>query len=68
VSAILAAAPAAPVPRLLPRLLPGAQVTLLLPGDHRYHDPTSTEGTEHYFVLCDGRWVQVRRRAPHATW
>ena len=45
----------------LPRQLPGAkELMLLLPGDHRYHDPGSSSGPIDYFTLEDGFWVWVR--------
>jgi hypothetical protein len=35
---------------------------LLLPDDHRYEDPASAEGPEHYVTLEDGHWMRVDGR------
>jgi 8-oxo-dGTP pyrophosphatase MutT (NUDIX family) len=60
VAEILAGASRGNVPVTEPRPLPGAvPLTLLLPGDHRYHDLASTAGPEHYVTLEDGRWRRV---------
>ena len=48
--------PSAPVE---PRALKGApEPTLLLPDDHRYDDPASPAGREHFFRFRDGHWVR----------
>lgn len=58
VAAALAAAPDRPVPCVTPRLAAGAaELTLLLPGDARYRDPTATAGPEDVVVLSGGRWT-----------
>jgi 8-oxo-dGTP pyrophosphatase MutT (NUDIX family) len=59
VQEILDAAPDAPMPCTTPRLLPGERPVLLLPGDHRFDDPSSPAGPEHYVVLRDGQWSRV---------
>jgi 8-oxo-dGTP pyrophosphatase MutT (NUDIX family) len=63
---IVAAAVDRPVAPVMPRPLVErtAELTLLLPGDHRYDDPTSAAGPEHYVVLRDGHWQRVRRDLP----
>jgi 8-oxo-dGTP pyrophosphatase MutT (NUDIX family) len=59
---LVAAAADRPVAPIMPRPLEGAlELTLLLPGDHRYDDPTSNDGPEHFVVLRDGHWQRLRR-------
>ena len=67
----VARAPDGPMPAIQPRPLVGgaagigdgsaASIVLLLPGDHRFDEPSSTSGPEHYVELCDGYWRRVRR-------
>jgi 8-oxo-dGTP pyrophosphatase MutT (NUDIX family) len=61
--AMLCGAKTSPIEPICPRpLMSGAnEITLLLPGDHRYNDPASPSGPEHYVVLRDGCWQRVLR-------
>lgn len=60
--ALLARASDTPTAPVMPRALTvnADVVTLLLPGDHRYDDQTSSSGREHYVALRDGRWQRAR--------
>jgi 8-oxo-dGTP pyrophosphatase MutT (NUDIX family) len=64
VEAALERCPERPLPAMMPKPLMErtAQPVLLLPGDHRYDDPTSAGGAEHYVTLEDGHWVRVDSR------
>jgi 8-oxo-dGTP pyrophosphatase MutT (NUDIX family) len=64
VEAALARCPEQPLPAMMPKPLMERtpQPVLLLPGDHRYDDPASAKGAEHYVTLEDGHWVRVDGR------
>jgi 8-oxo-dGTP pyrophosphatase MutT (NUDIX family) len=66
VEEVLRAAPDRPIPVFMPRPLlgtpPPEHPTLLFPGDHRYDDPGSAEGPEHYVRLRDARWERIDTR------
>lgn len=57
---VLAAAPDRPVSPICPQGFAAKELTLLLPGDHRFDDPDSAAGPEHYVALRGRRWVRVR--------
>jgi len=58
--ALVALAPDNPVSSIEPRpLVRSDAITLLLPGDHRYHDQESTEGDKDCVVLSAGYWQHV---------
>lgn len=59
---MLACAPDQPVAHTMPKPLLGRTElpTLLLPGDHRYDVPESTEGPVHCVELRDTTWVRTR--------
>lgn len=62
VDALLAAATDRPTPPISPRLDERArELTLLMPDDHRYSEPDSKSGPEHYLVLEGAHWVRTRR-------
>jgi 8-oxo-dGTP pyrophosphatase MutT (NUDIX family) len=54
--------PDAPVDAICPRPLTenSAELTLLLPGDHRFDDQQSAEGNEDCVVLRDGYWQRIK--------
>ena len=66
VEQVLEGAPDEPVPPTMPRpLLRGSsELTLLLPGDHRYDDPESSAGPTNCAVLRDGAFVHLQSETP----
>lgn len=62
---LLQAAPDRPIAVTMPKPLlgtpPPEHPTLLFPGDHRYDDPGSAAGPEHFVRLKDARWERIRR-------
>ncbi len=59
---IVNAAPNKPIEAICPRFFGGAMpnIVLLLPGDHRFDDQSSSSGQEHYVIMEDGYWRRVR--------
>ena len=63
VAELLGRASDAPTAPVMPRPWMSASakaLTLLMPDDHRYNDPNSSSGREHYAVLQDGYWQRIR--------
>lgn len=65
VDTALACAEDCPQPAIRPKLLQGVQpITVVLPEDHRYADPGSKTGTEHYLERHGKHWRRFRNFKP----